>query len=101
VATLTPTTGTQNGDRAVFNANITLTADLPIGQKNVTIVGNNHTLDGSNPHRGLLVYAGVVSIGDLTIQNAKAQDGNGADGDGAGGDGGLGGSADGASAAEI
>ncbi|MBN9090041.1 MAG: autotransporter domain-containing protein [Reyranella sp.] len=101
VAALNPTTGAQNGDRIVFNANVALTADLPIVQKSVTIVGNNHTLDGGNTYRGLLVYSGTVAIGDLTIQNAKAQGGTGGTGGLGGGGAGLGGALFVASGANV
>jgi hypothetical protein len=89
-----------NGDTIALTANITLTADLPAVQKNVTIEGNNHTLDGASTFRGLFVgaFSGssqvpvTVAIQDLTIQNAKAQGGTGGSAQGAGGGGaGLGG----------
>ncbi|WP_419727803.1 beta strand repeat-containing protein [Lichenicola sp.] len=56
---------------------------------NVTIDGNGYTLDGANSYRGLFVYAGTVTIQNLTIQNAIAV--GGAGGNGGGGGAGLGG----------
>ena len=53
------------------------------------IVGNGATLNGQGDQRGLFVYAGVVTIENLTIEDAKAVGGDG--GDGAGGGAGLGG----------
>ena len=67
-------------------SNVTLTADLPAVQKNVTIVGNNHTLSGGGTYRGFLVAnlnggstlsAVTVTIKDLTITNTKASGGAG------------------------
>ena len=57
-AALNPTTGAQNGDRIVFQANITLTADLPVVQNSITIAGGNNALSGANTFRGLLVFQG-------------------------------------------
>jgi hypothetical protein len=45
------------GDTITFTGNITLAADLPAVQKNVTILGNNFTLSGNNQFRGLFVGA--------------------------------------------
>jgi hypothetical protein len=92
-------TSTGNGDRIIFSNNITLVADLPAVQTNVTIIGNNNTLSGNNQFRGLFIgawtpgtatqVAVTVAIQDLVIANAKAQGGNG--GFGGGGGAGLGG----------
>ncbi len=84
---------------------ITLSSDISLGATaleainlntgNVlNIVGNGHTLSGGGvvtPQRGLFVYAGTVSIADLTIANmvAKGGAGAGAGGGGAGLGGGL------------
>jgi len=92
----------QNGDTVSFKANVILTAgDLPIVQKNVTILGNNFTLSGNNQFRGLFIAAFqpgtsnpapvTVTIRDLTISNAKARGGDGGNGGLSGGGGGLGG----------
>src|SRR5262249_36034947 len=51
-AALDPVTGAQNTDTITFTANITLTADLPAVQNNVTILGQNHVLSGNNLYRG-------------------------------------------------
>jgi autotransporter-associated beta strand protein len=90
-------TSAGNGDRIIFNNNITLAGDLPAVQTNVTFIGNNNTLSGNNQFRGLFIGAWApgtatqvpvtVAIQDLTIQNTKAQGGNG----GGGGGGGFGG----------
>src|ERR1700722_9638054 len=55
----------------------------------LVIEGNSHTLDGDGHDRGFLVYAGNVSIDNLTIDNAAAVGGNG--GTRGGGGAGLGG----------
>ncbi len=85
---LTATSGAQNGDSVVFDADITLSRDLPAVQNSITINGNGHFLDGAGAHRGLFVYAGTVAIQNLAIRNAVAQGGAGA---GGGGGAGLGG----------
>jgi len=90
-----------NGDTITFTANITLAADLPAVQKNVTILGNGNTLSGANQFRGLFVgawtpgtgtqVAVTVGIQDLTITSTKASGGNGGAGSaGSGGGGGAG-----------
>jgi hypothetical protein len=57
----------------------------------LTINGNQATLDGKNEttgqsynQRGLFVYAGTVTIENLTVQNTKAIGGNGQTGGGGG-----------------
>ncbi len=58
----------------------------------LNIIGNGHTLSGggtTTPERGLFVYAGTVSVANLTIANMDAVGGNG--GSGGGGGAGLGG----------
>jgi hypothetical protein len=55
----------------------------------LVIVGNNHTINGSNVQRGLFVYSGNVTVDNLTLANMVAAGGNG--GAGAGGGAGLGG----------
>jgi hypothetical protein len=87
-----------DGDTITFNADVTLTQDLPAVQTNVTIFGANRVLDGSGSYRGFFVVkftglvtpaAVTVAIQDLTIQNARARGGAGRDN--AGGGAGLGG----------
>lgn len=46
----------------------------------LTIDGAGGTLDGANTYRGFFVYAGAVTIENLTIANSKAQGGAGAGG---------------------
>jgi hypothetical protein len=93
-------TSAGSGDRIIFQNSITLAADLPAVQTNVTIIGNNNALSGNNQFRGLFVgafsgstqVAVSVSIQDLAITNAKAQGGAGGSGSvGGGGGAGLGG----------
>jgi hypothetical protein len=55
----------------------------------VTLDGAGYALDGNDAHRGLFVYAGTVTIENLTIANAHAVGGDG--GSGGGGGAGLGG----------
>jgi autotransporter-associated beta strand protein len=94
-------TSAASGDTITFTANITLSADLPAVQKNVTINGNGNTLSGNNQFRGLLVgawnpstgaaVAVSVAIQDLTITDTKAAGGTGGAGSaGSGGGGGAG-----------
>src|SRR5207247_2005279 len=47
--------GAVSGDRILFTANITLLADLPVVGVNVSILGNNHTLNGNNQFRGFFI----------------------------------------------
>ena len=82
------------GATIAFQADITLTSDLPAIQRDLTVEGNGHTLSGNHAFRGFFVYLGRVTIRNLTIQNASARGGYGGDGDdnvvGAGGGGGAG-----------
>ena len=89
-----------SGDRIVFQNSITLAADLPPVQTNVTIDGNGNSLSGNNQFRGLLVgaFSGstqvpvAVTVQNLAIANTRAQGGAGGNGQrGAGGGAGLGG----------
>ncbi|TPN80966.1 hypothetical protein FJ980_30655, partial [Mesorhizobium sp. B1-1-5] len=101
----------QKNDTITFTANVTLSANLPTVQKDVTIDGGNFTLSGNNQYRGLLVQSGTVVVNDLTIANAKAQGGRGGDaryggelyigGGGGGGGAGLGGALFVASGANV
>ena len=90
-------TSAGSGDRIVFTGNITLAADLPAVQTNVTIVGNGNSLSGNNQFRGLFIgaFSGAtqvpvtVAVQDLTITNTRARGGTG--GQRGGGGAGLGG----------
>lgn len=85
-----------------FVGNITETADLslidPAGGTSLTINGNGYTLDGAGTYQGFFVYAGAVSIENLTLANLHAVGGAGgaanpwrtANGGGGGGGGGAG-----------
>ena len=80
-----------NGDRIIFTADITLaTNDLAAVQKNLTIDGAGHTLDGAATYRGLFLYSGTTTVSNLTIQNTVARGGNGGSGYDGGGGGGAG-----------
>ncbi len=65
---LTPSSGT-----------ITLTNDLPELNTSDTVIidGNNTTIDGAGAHRGFLVFAGNVSIDNLTMEDTLARGGDG------------------------
>ncbi len=77
---------------------ITLTADIALGTvaleainldtgNVLNIIGNSHTLLGGgtvSPQRGLFVYAGTVSVTDLTIAAMDARGGSGVFGGGGG-----------------
>ena len=94
--------GASSGDTIRLTANITLTADLPAVQTDLTIDGSGHTLSGNGQYRGLIIgdlsvvaapLPVSVSILNLTLANTVASGGAGAssfDGGGGGG-GGLGG----------
>jgi autotransporter-associated beta strand protein len=85
-------TSAGSGDRIVFTSNITLAADLPAVQTNVTIVGNGNSLSGNNQFRGLFIgafsgatqVAVTVAVQDLTITSTTAKGGNGTQRSGAG-----------------
>ncbi len=86
-----------DGDTITFQADVTLTGDLPAVQTNVTILGNGRILDGAARYRGFFVvrFTGdlnapvAVTVQDLTIRNARARGGAGKGN--AGGGAGLGG----------
>src|SRR6516162_4384066 len=75
------------GSNAATNTNytITFTGDINLTSQllainlasgsTLTIEGSNHVIDGGNTQRGLFVYAGTVTISDLTIQNMVARGG--------------------------
>lgn len=72
---------THSGGAIHFQADITLTAELPAIQQNITIDGNGHTLSGGGAFRGFFVYTGEVTIRHLTIENMSACGGDGGAGD--------------------
>ena len=99
-----------DGDTITFNADVTLTQDLPAIQTSVTIAGNNRILDGAGTFRGFFVVRFNfplndfnvpvnVAIQDLTIRNARARGGAGRSGGGGGA--GLGGALFVANAATV
>ena len=82
-------------------ATINLTTFMPainlMAGSTLAINGHGATLDGGDSQRGFFVYAGAVTIADLTLANMRAKGG-----DGSGGGAGMGGGlfvADGASVA--
>jgi hypothetical protein len=88
-------TSTTAGDTIDITSDITLSTYLPQIDKNLTITGNNHTVDGDNAYRVFWVESGTVDFSNLTIANGLAQGGagggssNGNGGGGAGLGGGL------------
>lgn len=88
-----------DGDTIRFDADITLVADLPAVQADVTIDGDGYSLNGGGQFRGFLIGAWQgstatpisvdVTINDLVIVDAVAT--GGAGGSGGGGGAGLGG----------
>ena len=64
--------------------------DLKSGDT-LTINGQGATINGGDAYRGLFVYAGAVTIENLTISDAAAIGGAGGSGDPGGGGAGLGG----------
>jgi autotransporter-associated beta strand protein/YVTN family beta-propeller protein len=84
----------QNGDVITFGTDITLTADLPVVQKSITIDGAGHALDGANTYRGFFIAnfnggstltAVAATIENLAITHAKAKGGDGGNPGGGGG----------------
>lgn len=94
VFTQSITEGTDVGNSITFGAQ-TLSAPPDLYALNlasgvsVTIDGGGNTLDGAGAYRGFFVYAGNVTINNLTIANAHAV--GGAGGPSGGGGAGLGG----------
>ena len=93
-----------DGDTITFTSDITLTADLPAVQSNITIAGGGHTLSGGDMNRAFFIgkwtpgtatqVPVTVTIQNLIIENTRAHGGNGGWGDqgyGGGGGAGLGG----------
>jgi hypothetical protein len=91
----------QTGADAAANTDYTFTFELTGGAttlditqidainldsgSSLTLVGNGDAIDGQSTQRGLFVYAGTVTVEDLTIANMRAQGGAGAAGGGGGG----------------
>ena len=83
-----------DGDTIRFDADITLAADLPAVQTDVTIDGDGHRLAGDGQFRGFFIGAWQpgtatpiavdVTINDLSITDAVASGGVGGGGGGAG-----------------
>ena len=63
-------------DTIVFTADVTLSANTPQINSDITFNGNNYTLDGAGSH-GLLYIAdtGTVTINNLTLKNGSADEG--------------------------
>ena len=84
--------GANNGDTINFTADITLASSLPVINKEITIHGNNHVVDGISTHR---IFS-VETVGQVVIENLEVKNGlaGGTDGGvnpaGGGGGGGLG-----------
>ena len=74
-------------DTITFTADITLADSLPLINKDITIVGNSHVVDGANAHRIFFIETGTVAIENVTIQNGLAKGGDGGSGNGGGGGG--------------
>jgi hypothetical protein len=94
----------QGGAAAAIGAayTITLTGDISLttaldainlsAGASLALIGNNHTLDGGNTHRGFLALGGALNISSLTIADTTATGGAGGFGFyGGGGGAGLGG----------
>lgn len=89
----------EDGDTITFANDITLTGDLPAVQKNITIDGAGHALDGANTYRGLFFAAWApgtatfipmtATVRNLTITHAVAKGGAGGYGGGGAGLGGA------------
>ncbi len=89
-----------SGDTITFTSNITLTSNIGLITKNVTINGGNYTLSGGGQYRGFAVESSAspisVAINDLTIADTATVGGKGGDswqtdvGGGGGGGGGAG-----------
>ena len=73
-----------NGDTITFGSNILLTnggdPELPQISANISINGNNFTLDGDGAHSGFRITGGTVAISNLTITGTVAQGGDGENG---------------------
>ncbi|VTU25236.1 hypothetical protein H6CHR_02353 [Variovorax sp. PBL-H6] len=65
-----------------LTASITLTRNLPVLSRSVTINGGQNQnqsfmLDGDGKYRGLVIGAGTTTVNNLIMQNLRAQGGNG------------------------
>ncbi|QDU80440.1 Extracellular serine protease precursor [Polystyrenella longa] len=78
-----------DGDVININSNVTLSSAPGHLTADVTVNGNNNTIDGADSYRPFFIESGSVEINNLTIQNGLGKGGNGADGYNGGG-GGLG-----------
>ncbi|VTU23607.1 Fluffing protein [Variovorax sp. PBS-H4] len=68
---------------------ITLSGNLPVVERSLTINGNGRTLDGAGRFRGFFIGSGSTTVNGLTMQNLQAQGGQGGAGY-VGGGGGMG-----------
>lgn len=71
----TAITSAASGDQIIFDANITLTADLPAIEAGVTIEGSGHTLSGNNQFRGLFIgaFSGATQVPvTVAVQDLRA-----------------------------
>ncbi len=84
------TTSANNGEADTINitGDITLAGLLPLIEEDdqLTIDGNNNTINGSNQYRLFFVRSGTVNFNNLTFSNGRARGG-----DGGGGAAGMGG----------
>lgn len=62
-------------DVITFDADITLTADLPVISTDLEIDGDGHTLDGAGAYEAIRVGAGgyAITIRDITVRKAVDQ----------------------------
>ncbi len=78
------TSSSNNGEADIINirTDITLTSLLPLIDEDVelTINGNDNTINGDNQFRLFFVLDGTVNFNELTFMNGRAQGGNGAGG---------------------
>ncbi len=92
--------GTQSASNTAYTITISPNANMVLSSRllainldsgsSLTIIGNTNTLNGQGSQRGLFVYAGSVTVENLTIENMKAVGGNGGAAGSAGGGGGGG-----------
>ncbi|MDY0883560.1 autotransporter domain-containing protein [Dongia soli] len=76
------------GDTINVTGDITLTDNLPVIDKDLTINGNSHSIDGNATYRGFFIGGGNVAISNLAVKNALAKGGDGGGNHGGGGAGG-------------
>ncbi len=79
---ITNSAGNGQADTINIMGDITLTGLLPLIEEDVqlTINGNDNTIDGSDRHRLFFVLGGTVNFNDLTFSDGLAQGGNGGGG---------------------